>query len=79
VCVFGLDYDENYRNLTYFGLLKDEVYTKYKKVSYYIMNNQPNKRFIKNPFLVILVIATIVTAFQFINAGQQVATQEIRY
>ncbi|HEM3214138.1 ATP-dependent zinc metalloprotease FtsH [Streptococcus suis] len=43
------------------------------------MNNQPNKGFIKNPFLVILVIATIVTAFQFFNAGQQVATQEISY
>ncbi|HGA1342587.1 TPA: ATP-dependent metallopeptidase FtsH/Yme1/Tma family protein, partial [Streptococcus suis] len=43
------------------------------------MNNQPNKGFIKNPFLIILVIATIVTAFQFFNAGQQVATQEISY
>ncbi|HEL2739106.1 TPA: ATP-dependent zinc metalloprotease FtsH [Streptococcus suis] len=43
------------------------------------MNNQPNKGFIKNPFLIILVIATILTAFQFFNAGQQVATQEISY
>ncbi|HFI0302153.1 TPA: ATP-dependent zinc metalloprotease FtsH [Streptococcus suis] len=43
------------------------------------MNNQPNKGFIKNPFLIILVIATLVTAFQFFNAGQQVATQEISY
>ncbi|HFU4114879.1 TPA: hypoxanthine phosphoribosyltransferase [Streptococcus suis] len=25
---FGLDYDENYRNLPYFGVLKEEVYTK---------------------------------------------------
>ena len=41
------------------------------------MNNQPNKGFIKNPFLIILVIATLVTAFQFFNADQQVATQEI--
>lgn len=43
------------------------------------MNNQPNKGFIKNPFLIILVIATLVTAFQFFNADQQVATQEISY
>lgn len=43
------------------------------------MNNQPNKGFIKNPFLVILVIATLVTAFQFFNAGQQIATQEVSY
>lgn len=43
------------------------------------MNNQPNKGFIKNPFLIILVLATLVTAFQFFNAGQQVATQEISY
>lgn len=25
---FGLDYDENYRNLPYVGVLKEEVYTK---------------------------------------------------
>lgn len=43
------------------------------------MNNQPNKGFIKNPFLIILVIATLVTAFQFFTADQQVATQEISY
>ena len=43
------------------------------------MNNQPNKGFVRNPFLIILVIATLVTAFQFFNAGQQVATQEISY
>ena len=43
------------------------------------MNNQPNKGFIKNPFLIILVIATLLTAFQFFNAGKQVTVQEIPY
>ncbi|MDG3132934.1 ATP-dependent zinc metalloprotease FtsH [Streptococcus suis] len=43
------------------------------------MNNQSNKGFIKNPFLIILAIAALVTAFQFFSAGQQVATQEISY
>ncbi|HFI0306806.1 ATP-dependent zinc metalloprotease FtsH [Streptococcus sp. ZY1909104] len=43
------------------------------------MNKQPNKGFIKNPFLIILVIATLLTAFQFFNAGKQVTVQEIPY
>lgn len=43
------------------------------------MNNQPNKGFIKNPFLIILVIATVITAFQFFSAGNQTTTQEISY
>ncbi|HEL2058545.1 TPA: ATP-dependent zinc metalloprotease FtsH [Streptococcus suis] len=43
------------------------------------MNKQPNKGFIRNPFLIILIIATLITGFQFMNAGSQVATQEISY
>lgn len=43
------------------------------------MNNQPNKGFIRNPFLIILLIATIITGFQFFRAGSQVATHQISY
>ncbi|CQR23973.1 ATP-dependent Zn protease [Streptococcus varani] len=43
------------------------------------MNNQKNKGFIRNPFLIILLLATIITGYQFFNAGAQVATQEITY
>ena len=43
------------------------------------MNNQPNKGFVRNPFLIILVIATLITAFQFFNIGSQSSTQEISY
>lgn len=43
------------------------------------MNHQPNKGLIKNPFLIILVLATMITAFQFFNAGNQSTVQEISY
>ncbi|MBF0786993.1 MULTISPECIES: ATP-dependent zinc metalloprotease FtsH [unclassified Streptococcus] len=43
------------------------------------MNNQNNKGFIRNPFLLILIIATVVTAYQFFKAGSQVSTHEISY
>lgn len=43
------------------------------------MNNQNNKGFIRNPFLIILLLATLITGYQFFNAGSQVATQEISY
>lgn len=43
------------------------------------MNNQRNKGFIRNPFLFILIIATVITAYQFFRAGSQVSTQEISY
>ena len=43
------------------------------------MNNQNNKGFIRNPFLTILLLATLITGYQFFNAGSQVATQEISY
>ncbi|MBF0778367.1 ATP-dependent zinc metalloprotease FtsH [Streptococcus cuniculi] len=43
------------------------------------MNNQNNKGFIRNPFLLILIIATLVTAYQFFKAGSQVSTHEISY
>ena len=29
---YGLDYDENYRNLPYIGVLKEEVYSKWRKL-----------------------------------------------
>ena len=43
------------------------------------MNNQNNKGFIRNPFLIILLLATIITGYQFFTAGSQVATKEITY
>ena len=43
------------------------------------MNNQKNKGFIRNPFLIILLLATLITGYQFFSAGSQVATQEISY
>ena len=43
------------------------------------MNNQHNKGFIRNPFLIILLLATLITGYQFFTAGSQVATQEISY
>lgn len=43
------------------------------------MNNQNNKGFIRNPFLFILIIATLVTAYQFFKAGSQISTHEISY
>ena len=43
------------------------------------MNKQPNKGFIRNPFLIILLIATVITGYQFMKAGSQVSTQEISY
>lgn len=43
------------------------------------MNNQKNKGFIRNPFLIILLLATLITGYQFFSAGSQVATHEISY
>lgn len=43
------------------------------------MNNQPNKGFIKILFSLFSLLPLLFTAFQFFNAGQQVATQEISY
>ena len=43
------------------------------------MNNQNNKGFIRNPFLIILLLATIITGYQFFTAGSQVATKKITY
>ncbi|HFI0293447.1 TPA: ATP-dependent zinc metalloprotease FtsH [Streptococcus suis] len=43
------------------------------------MNNQQNKGFIRNPFLIILIIATLITGYQFVSAGRQTSSQEISY
>ena len=43
------------------------------------MNNQKNRGFIRNPFLIILLLATFITGYQFFNAESQVATQKISY
>lgn len=43
------------------------------------MNNQQNRGFIRNPFLIILIIATLITGYQFISAGSQPTSQEISY
>ena len=43
------------------------------------MNNQLNKGFIKNPFLIILSYSDLGYSFSIFNADQQVATQEISY
>lgn len=43
------------------------------------MNNPNNKGFIRNPFLIILLIATLITGYQFFVAGSQVSTHEISY
>ncbi|HFU4204049.1 TPA: ATP-dependent zinc metalloprotease FtsH [Streptococcus suis] len=43
------------------------------------MNNQQNRGFIRNPFLIILIIATLITGYQFVSAGRQTSSQEISY
>ncbi|MGT2911960.1 ATP-dependent zinc metalloprotease FtsH [Streptococcus cameli] len=43
------------------------------------MNNKNNKGFVRNPFLIILLLATLITGYQFFSASNQVATQEISY
>ncbi|MTB63399.1 ATP-dependent zinc metalloprotease FtsH [Streptococcus sp. zg-86] len=43
------------------------------------MKNKHNKGLIRNPFLIILLIATILTGYQFLKAGNQISSHEISY
>ena len=70
---YGLDYKENYRNLPYVGVLKEEVYSNQKDLS--LMKKQ-NNGLVRNPFLYLLIIFFLVTGFQYFYSGNTAGRSE---